>query len=124
MEDVSNQTDYPTEKIESPIQETIEEEDMESLTLADISNLVEDQSSNRRSSFRIATPSGPDAPLISDLEPLDLTIIKHAALWMLNNSVLRDKFDSDEMLESIEVRKGSLWKQFFRGEKKVKKKGS
>lgn len=125
MDEIPNQAEPIIPELNGPIyEEPMEEDDRESLTLADISNLVEvDQASNRRASFRIATP-GADTPLLSDLDTLDLTIVKHAALWMLNNSVLKDKFDFDEMLEGIEVRKGSLWKQFFRGEKKVKKKGS
>jgi len=102
----------------SPIQEETTDDERESLRLADLSNLVE---SDRRST--LSARSGPDAPFLSDLEAMDSVLVKHAALWLLNHSELKDKFDADDILDGLEIRKGGLWKQFFKAERKVKKKG-
>lgn len=103
----------------SPIPEEVTDDEHESLRLADISSLME---GDRRSV--LSAGSGPDLPFLSDLDPMDSVLVKHAALWLLNHSELKDKFDADDVLEGIEIRKGGLWNKFFRGEKKVvKKKG-
>lgn len=100
------------------------EEDHESLRLADIQSFVEaEQAKDRRTSVLSSGSSGLGVPYLSDLESLDSVIVKHAALWLLNHSELKDKFDADDVLEGIEIRKGGLWNRFFKGEKKVKKKG-
>jgi hypothetical protein len=99
------------------------EEDHESLKLADIQSLLEaEQARDRRSSLLSSGSSG-DRMYLSDLDPLDSTIVKHAALWLLNHSELKDKFDADDILEGIEIRKGGLWNKFFRGERRTKRKG-
>jgi hypothetical protein len=99
------------------------EEDHESFKLADIQSLLEaEQARDRRSSLLSSGSSG-DRMYLSDLDPLDSTIVKHAALWLLNHSELKDKFDADDILDGIEIRKGGLWNKFFRGERRAKKKG-
>ncbi|KIM23080.1 hypothetical protein M408DRAFT_17979 [Serendipita vermifera MAFF 305830] len=103
----------------SPIPEEVTDDEHESLRLADISSLME---ADKRSV--LSAGLGSDAPFLSDLDPMDTVLVKHAALWLLNHSELKDKFDADDVLEGIEIRKGGLWNKFFRGEKKVvKKKG-
>jgi hypothetical protein len=57
------------------------------------------------------------------LDACDAAIVKHAAVWLLSHSELRDKFDLDEVLELIEARKAGIWNKIFKGEKKGKKKG-
>jgi hypothetical protein len=112
-----NPPDFPA-RTASPIQEEATDDEHESLRLADISSLME---GDRRST--LGPESGPDTPFLSDLDPMDSVLVKHAALWLLNHSELKDKFDADDVLEGLEIRKGGLWNKFFRGEKRVKKKG-
>ncbi|CCA67394.1 related to GTPase-activating protein of the rho/rac family (LRG1 protein) [Serendipita indica DSM 11827] len=122
MEEVPNQVEFPVRSA-SPIEEATDE-DHESLRLTDIASLVEAEQARDRASSVLSGSSGTGAPYLSDLDPLDLVIVKHAALWLLNQSELKDKIDADDILEGIEIsRKGKIWKQFFRGEKKPKKKG-
>ncbi|KAG8821185.1 hypothetical protein FRC19_008185 [Serendipita sp. 401] len=120
MEEVQNTVEFPV-RTTSPIQENVDD-DRDSFRLADITSLVEAEQARERSST-LSSTSAYDAPYLSDLDNLDSIIVKHAALWLLNHSELKDKFDADDILEGIEVRKAGLWGKFFRGEKKVKKKG-
>lgn len=123
----SNTNTTLTEVVATQVLETViteePEEDHESLKLSDIQSLVEaEQAKDRRMSLLSSGSSG-DTMYLSDIDQLDSIIVKHAALWLLNHSELKDKFDADDILEGIEIRKGGLWNKFFRGEKKVKKKG-
>jgi hypothetical protein len=113
-----NTLDLPV-RTASPIQEEATDDEHESLRLADISSLME---GDRRSTLGVEPR--PDTPFLSDLDPMDSVLVKHAALWLLNHSELKDKFDADDVLEGLEIRKGGLWNKFFRGERKVKKKGN
>ncbi|KAG8834410.1 hypothetical protein FRC17_008981 [Serendipita sp. 399] len=121
MEEVQNTVEFPVGRTASPIQENADD-DRDSFRLADITSLVEAEQARERAST-LSSASVYDAPYLSDLDNLDTVIVKHAALWLLNHSELKDKFDADDILEGIEVRKAGLWNKFFRGEKKVKKKG-
>lgn len=101
----------------------------EVLMLHNISSLVEAEHAKER---RLSSVSGGKgnasdiprlAPLLTDLDPCDASIVKHAAVWLLSHSELADKFDLDEVLELIEARKAGIWGKIFKGEKKAKKKG-
>lgn len=101
----------------------------EVLMLHDISSLVEAEHAKER---RLSSVSGGKGnatdgprlvPLLTDLDACDAVIVKHAAVWLLSHSELRDKFDIDEVLELIEARKSGIWGKIFKGEKKGKKKG-
>lgn len=103
----------------------------EVLMLHNISSLVEAEHAKERrmssvSGGKGAATDGPRlAPplLLTDLDACDAAIVKHAAVWLLSQSELREKFDMDEVLELIEVRKAGIWNKIFKGEKKGKKKG-
>jgi hypothetical protein len=122
MEEQSNQIEFPV-RSSSPITEE-PEEDKESLRLADIQSLVEAEHDKERRASLLSSNSATDLPFLSDLDPLDSVIVKHAALWLINHSELKEKIDADDILEGIEIRKGGMWNRFFKTEKKVKKKGT
>ena len=88
------------------------------LTLADIPNLMTTVQ---------GTEAGHPPPLdrgkiISELPPLELAIIKHAAVLGLTRSPLRDQFELDELLEMVNLKKGGWWGKIFKGDKKAAKK--
>ncbi|KAK0553568.1 Rho-type GTPase activating protein Rga1 [Tilletia horrida] len=63
---------------------------------------------------------------ISDLSALELFIIKHMAVMVLQQSALKDLIALDDLLEFIETRKNTFWGKIFKGgdkKKEVKKKG-
>jgi len=101
----------------------------EVLMLHDISSLVEAEHAKERRMSSVSGGKGKAtdiprvAPLLTDLDACDAAIVKHAAVWLLNHSELKDKFDLDEVLELIEARKAGIWNKIFKAEKKGKKKG-
>lgn len=102
----------------------------EVLMLHNISSLVEAEHAKERRMSSVSAGKGKatDVPalaplLLTDLEAYDTVIVKHAAVWLLYHSELRDKFDLDEVLELIEIRKAGIWNKIFKVEKKGKKKG-
>ncbi|KAH9935931.1 RhoGAP-domain-containing protein [Epithele typhae] len=93
------------------------------ITLADIPQLVEAAQAREQ---RRSLPSQNSIPYIAELNPVQLAVLKHCAVLVLQRSPLRDQFDLDEILELIEVKKSSFWKQLFKpgnDKKNVKKKG-
>ncbi|KAJ8487930.1 hypothetical protein ONZ45_g14153 [Pleurotus djamor] len=108
----------PAGGVEDPLLSTIPDD---SITLADIPQLME--RAQAREQHR-ALPRQHAIPFVSDLSILELTIVKHAAVLALTRSPLKDQFDLDEILESIELKKGGFWNKLFKGnDKKIKKKG-
>ena len=101
----------------------------EVLMLHNISSLVEAEHAKERRMSSVSGGKGNAsdiprlAPLLTDLDACDASIVKHAAVWLLSHSELGDKFDLDEVLELIEARKAGIWGKIFKGEKKGKKKG-
>lgn len=94
------------------------------ITLADIPQLVEAAQAREQ---RRSLPSQNSIPYIGDLNPLQLAIVKHCAVLVLQKSPLRDQFDLDEILELVEVKKSSFWNKLFKpgnDKKNVKKKGA
>lgn len=95
----------------------------EGLTLADIPQLMEVEQAREQ---HRSLPFQGGKPLIAELSPLELAIIKHAAVLALYRSSLRDQFDLDELLEMVEVKKSGFWGKLFKGgndKKNIKKKG-
>lgn len=93
------------------------------ITLADIPQIVEAAQAREQ---RRSLPSQSAIPYIAELSPLELAIVKHAALLALQKSPLRDQFDLDEILELVEIKKSSFWNKLFKAnndKKGVKKKG-
>ena len=93
------------------------------ITLADIPQLVE--AAQAREQHR-SLPRQSSIPYIAELSPVELAIVKHAAVLALTRSPLRDQFDLDEILELVEVKKSSFWNKLFKqgpDKKNVKKKG-
>lgn len=92
------------------------------ITLADIPQLVE--AAQAREQQR-AIPRRSTVPHVSELNSLELMIVKHLALSSLVRSPIKDHVDLDELLELIETKKGGFWNRLFKaGDKKnVKKKG-
>ncbi|TBU30656.1 RhoGAP-domain-containing protein [Dichomitus squalens] len=93
------------------------------ITLADIPQLVEAAQAREQ---RRSLPSQSSIPYIGDLNPLQLAIVKHCAVLVLQRSPLRDQFDLDEILELVETKKSSFWNKLFKpgnDKKNVKKKG-
>ena len=87
------------------------------ITLADIPQLIEAEQARE---LHKPLPQG-SRPLIGELTPLELMIVKHAALLALYRSPLKSEFDLDEILELIETKKGGFWNKFFKGNKQQKK---
>ncbi|VDB84976.1 unnamed protein product [Peniophora sp. CBMAI 1063] len=93
----------------------------EGITLADIPQLAEAAQALEQ---HRALPRQRATPFIAELAPLELAIVKHAAVVILYRSALRDSFELDELLEMVEVRKGGFWGKLFKGSKgKAKKTG-
>ncbi|KZT10069.1 RhoGAP-domain-containing protein [Laetiporus sulphureus 93-53] len=93
------------------------------ITLADIPQLFE--AAQAREQHR-SLPRQSSIPFIAELSTLQLAIVKHCAVLVLQRSPLRDQFDLDEILELVEIKKSSFWKQLFKpgnDKKNVKKKG-
>ncbi|KAG8955216.1 hypothetical protein FRC03_011288 [Tulasnella sp. 419] len=96
----------------------------EIITLGDIPQLLE--SEQAREQHR-SLPRQAGKPLLAELTPLELCIVKHFAVLALQRSThLKGEFELDEILELIEVKKSTFWNKWFNkgGDKnKVKKKG-
>ncbi|KAF8587843.1 RhoGAP-domain-containing protein [Ramaria rubella] len=93
------------------------------LTLADIPQLMEVEQARAQ---RRSLPRQGGKPLIAELSPLELAIIKHASVLALSRSSLKDQFDLEEILDMVEVKKSGFWGKLFKGgndKKNVKKKG-
>ncbi|KAH9945713.1 RhoGAP-domain-containing protein [Amylocystis lapponica] len=93
------------------------------ITLADIPQIVE--AAQAREQHR-SLPRQSAVPFIAELTPLELAIVKHCAVSILQRSPLRDQFDLDEILELVEIKKSSFWNKIFKpgnDKKSVKKKG-
>lgn len=96
---------------------------LEGLTLADIPQLAEAAQAMEQ---RRSLPRQTMAPYVAELTPLELTIVRHAAVVVLYRSPLRDQVDLDEILEMVEAKKQGFWGKLFKGndKKNIKKKGA
>jgi hypothetical protein len=96
---------------------------LEGLTLADIPQLAEAAQAMEQ---RRSLPRQSMAPYIAELTPLELAIVRHAAVVVLYRSPLRDQVDLDDILEMVEVKKQGFWGKLFKGndKKNIKKKGA
>ena len=96
---------------------------LEGLTLADIPQLAEAAQAMEQ---RRSLPRQSVAPYVAELTPLELAIVRHAAVVVLYRSPLRDQMDLDEILEMVEVKKQGFWGKLFKGndKKNIKKKGA
>lgn len=63
-------------------------------------------------------------PLIGELSPLELAIVKHAAVLALYRSPLRDQLDLDEILDMVELKKSGWWVKIFKGNADKKNKNT
>ncbi|KAG6886221.1 hypothetical protein C0993_010783 [Termitomyces sp. T159_Od127] len=89
------------------------------ITLADIPQLME--AAQAREQQR-SLPRESSIPYIAELSPMELAIVKHAAVFLLTKSPLKDAFDLDEVLEMVETKKSRFWKTLFKNEKKKQQK--
>jgi hypothetical protein len=107
----------PSGGIDEPITATLED----GITLADIPQVAQAELSG----VPHALGRHPSTPYISELSPLALTIVKHAAVAALTRSPLANQFDLDEILELVEAKKAGFWTKLFKqnNDKKMKKKG-
>ena len=87
------------------------------ITLADIPHVIEAEEARKQ---HRALPSQSIVPTIAELTPLELMIVKHAALLALSRSPLKNEFEVDDLLEFIEVKKGGFWNKFFKKDKQKK----
>ena len=113
----------PTSPSQEESPRTIPRGNDEGLTLADIPQLMEVEQAREQ---RRSLPRQGGKPLIAELSPLELAIIKHASVLTLSRSTLKDQFDLDEILDMVEVKKSGFWGKLFKGgadKKNVKKKG-
>ena len=96
---------------------------LEGLTLADIPQLAEAAQAMEQ---RRSLPRQSMAPYVAELTPLELAIVRHAAVVVLYRSPLRDQMDLDEILEMVEMKKQGFWGKLFKGndKKNIKKKGA
>ncbi|KAG9041063.1 hypothetical protein FS837_012775 [Tulasnella sp. UAMH 9824] len=65
-------------------------------------------------------------PLLAEMTPLELVIIKNFAILAFQRSPLKDQIEVDDLLELIEVKKSVFWYRPFKtaDKKDVKKKGT
>ncbi|KAH8111025.1 RhoGAP-domain-containing protein [Phellopilus nigrolimitatus] len=87
------------------------------ITLADIPQLIEAEEARKQ---HRPLPSQSHIPLVAELTPLELMIVKHAALLALSRSPLKNEYDLDDLLEFIEVKKGGFWNKIFKANKQKK----
>ncbi|KAI9464264.1 hypothetical protein F5148DRAFT_187508 [Russula earlei] len=94
----------------------------EGLTLADIPQLAEAAQAMEQ---RRSLPRQSMVPYVAELTPLELAIVRHAAVVVLYRSPLRDQVDLDDILEMVEAKKQGFWGKLFKGNDKkyIKKKG-
>ncbi|MCO5565745.1 hypothetical protein L7F22_019419 [Adiantum nelumboides] len=95
----------------------------EQLTLADIPQLLQ-QEQAREQHRQLPTYDG---RAIADLSALELFVIKHLAVLMLQQGPLKDVVPFDELIDFIDIRKNTFWGKLFKGgkdKKKVEKKGT
>lgn len=88
------------------------------ITLADIPQLIEVEEARKQ---HRALPSQSPIPMIAELTPLELMIVKHAALLTLLRSPLKSEFELDDLIEFLEVKKGGFFYKLFKGGKQQKK---
>ncbi|KAH9924759.1 uncharacterized protein B0H18DRAFT_1011057 [Fomitopsis serialis] len=93
------------------------------ITLADIPQIVEAAQAREQ---RRSLPRQSSIPFIAELNTLELAVVKHCAVLVLQRSPLRDQFDLEEILELVEMKKSTFWNRLFKpgnDKKNVKKKG-
>lgn len=93
----------------------------EGLTLADIPQLLEAEQAREQH-----RPLPHEGRSLSELSALELFIVKHMAVMMLQQSALKDMVPMDDLIEFIEMRKNTFWGKLFKGgkdKKKIEKKG-
>lgn len=92
------------------------------LTLADIPQLLEAEQA--REQHRSLPSEGGRS--LAELSALELFIVKHMAVMMLQQSALKELVNMDDLIDFIEMRKNTFWGKLFKGgkdKKKVEKKG-
>lgn len=92
------------------------------ITLADIPQLLEVEQA-REQHRTLADGRRP----FSELSALELFIVKHMAVMVLQQSALKDLVPLDDLIEFIETRKNTFWGKLFKGgkdKKEIKKKGA
>ena len=87
------------------------------ITLADIPQLLEAEEARMQ---HRPSPFQTSRPLIAELAPLELMIVKHSALLALYRSPLKNEIDMDDLLEFLEVKKGGFWNKLFKPGKQKK----
>jgi hypothetical protein len=88
------------------------------ITLADIPQVLAAEEARKRHQ---SLPSESPIPHMAELTPLELMIVKHAALLSLYRSPLKSEFDLDDLLEFVEVKKSGFWNKLFNKGGKQKK---
>jgi hypothetical protein len=84
---------------------------LDGLTLTDIPRLVQAAQATEK---RPSAPPQNLAPYVAELTPLELTIVRYAAVAVLYHSSLRDEMDLDQVLET------RFWEKLFKVGKKKK----
>ncbi|KAG8917886.1 hypothetical protein FRC01_002153 [Tulasnella sp. 417] len=97
-------------------------QDDDGITLADIPQLLDLE---RAKEQRRSLPHTAGKPLLAELTPLEHVIMKTFAVLALQRSPLKDQFETDDILELIELKRSTFWYRLFKpGDKKnVKRKG-
>ncbi|CEH15938.1 -domain-containing protein [Ceraceosorus bombacis] len=107
--------------LRQPSGDEVEPHALDAVTLADIPQLLEAEQLREQ---RRALPEGVRS--IAELSALELFIVKHMAVMMLQQSALKDLVNLDDLVDVIDMRKNTFWGKLFKGgkdDKKVKKKG-
>ena len=87
------------------------------VTLADIPHVLEVEEARKQ---HRSLPSQSSLPLMGELGPLDQLIVRHAALLALSRSPIKNEVDLEDLLEFIEIKKGSFWNKLFKKDKQKK----
>ena len=72
--------------------------------------------------INLMPPQNP-TPYVAELTPLELAIVRHAAVAILCRSSLRNEIDLDQILEMLEVKRQRFWEKLFKPGNDRKKKG-
>jgi hypothetical protein len=92
---------------------------LDGLTLADVLIGPAQATEQQRSA-----PPQNLAPYVAELSPLELAIVRHAALAVLCRSSLCDEVDLDQALEMLEEKRHGFWEKLFKPGNNRKGKGA
>ncbi|KAI9435974.1 RhoGAP-domain-containing protein [Lactarius indigo] len=84
---------------------------------------IPDKEAVQAADLRLPVPPQNSTPYVAELTPLELAIVRHAALAVLYRSSLSGRMYLDQVLEMFEVKRQGFWERLFKPGDDRKKKG-